>query len=69
MSRDIGFCPVADRKPARWRSRVLPGDGHGFCTVGPSRSGRLGQGAHPLACEGLGEADAVAAGLADVGVV
>ena len=32
-------------------------------------SGWSGQGAHPLSGEGLGEADAVAAGLADVGVV
>ena len=69
LSRAIEFCPVADMKPARWRSRVLPGDGHGFCTVGPSRSARLGQGHHSFAGQCLGEADAVAAGLADVGVV
>jgi hypothetical protein len=35
----------------------------------PGVPGLLGQGVHPLAREGLGEAHAVAAGLADVGVV
>jgi hypothetical protein len=34
-------CPVAVTS--------LPGDGHGFCTVGPSRSAGLGQGPHPFA--------------------
>ena len=33
------------------------------------RSGGSGQGGHPLSGEGLGQADALAAGLAEVGVV
>ena len=55
---------------ARWRSRELPGGGQENCP-GVASDGRRGsgQGVHPLAGEGLGEADAVAAGLADVGVV
>ncbi len=53
VSRDIGFCPVADGKPARWRSRVLPGDGHGFCTVGAITVGAMA-GASLLCRRGLG---------------
>ena len=45
LSRDSGFCPEADMKPARWRSRDVPGGGHGICPWGvvghPPRS-RLG---------------------------
>ena len=57
---------------------VLPGGGHESCPVVATRSARswppdvpglLGQGDHPFAGHGLGEPDAVAAGLADVGVV
>ena len=57
-------------KPARGRPRELPGDGHGICPVlaitGPGCSA---QGAHPLAGQGLAEAHAVPAGLADMRVV
>ena len=56
----------------------LPGDGHENCPVVAMGSAQLlaitgpgwsAQWAHPLAGEGLGEAHAFAAGLADVGVV
>jgi hypothetical protein len=33
MSRAIEFCPEAVVKPARRRSRKVPGDGHGICPV------------------------------------
>ena len=60
-------------KPAQWWPREVPGGGHGICPRGAV--GRhtvavvLVQGGHPLAGECLGEADAVTAGLAYVGVV
>ena len=57
LSRDIRKCPVAVMR------RDLPGDGHQTCAQW------LAQGDHALSADGLGEADAVAAGLADVGVV
>jgi hypothetical protein len=57
----------------------LPSGGHEFCPLMATRSAQwwpsdvpgrlLVQGDHSLPGEGLGEADAVAAGLADVGVV
>ena len=56
----------------------MPGDGHEFCPVMAMGSaqrlaitarGVSGQRLHPLAGQGLGEADGLAAGLADVGVV
>ena len=57
----------------------LPSGGHEFCPLMATRSARwwpsdvagwwLVQGDHSLPGEGLGEPDAVAAGLADVGVV
>jgi hypothetical protein len=46
---------------ARWRPSVLPSGGRQTCPAG--------QRDHSLSGDGLGEADAVAAGLADVGVV
>jgi len=56
---------------ARWRSSNLPADGHQICPVVAIRRAWQGlvQGADSFSGEGLGEADAVAAGLADVGVV
>lgn len=33
LSRATGFCPEAVVKPAWWRSRKVPGDGHGICPV------------------------------------
>jgi hypothetical protein len=53
---------VAVTKGARWWPSDLPGDGHQTCP-------RWLQGGYSFSCDGLGEADAVAAGLADVGVV
>lgn len=53
LSRDISFCPVVDRKPARWRSRVSPGGGHGFCTQG-GHHGWARAGASLLGRRGLG---------------
>jgi hypothetical protein len=56
----------------------VPGGGHELCplvAIGsaqgwpPDVPGCLAQRDHSLSCDGLGEADAVAAGLADVGVV
>ena len=49
----------------------MPGGGHGICPGGwpPTAGFGLLQGFHPLAGEGLGEADAVAACLTHVGVV
>ena len=64
LSRAIEMCPVTVTVPARWWPPDLPGGGH---RSGPGPG--LGQGFHPLAGEGLGEADAFAAGLAEVGVV
>ena len=48
-------CPVVANRIARWWPGVLPGG--------------LGEWSHPLAGGGLGEADAVAGGEHDVGVV
>ena len=39
VSRDIGFCPEAVMKPARWRPRELPGGGHGNCPGGLATDG------------------------------
>src|SRR3974377_2500272 len=64
LSRDMRNCPVADVKTARWGSRDLPGR-----DPPDVPGGGLGQGVHPLAGHGVGETHAVAAGLADVGVV
>jgi len=56
----------------------VPGGGHKLCPLAatgsaqwwpPDVPGWLAQRDHCLPCDGLGEADAVAAGLADVGVV
>jgi hypothetical protein len=57
----------------------LPSGGHESCPLVATRSARswppnvagarLGQGVHPLAGHGLGKTHAVAAGLADVGVM
>jgi hypothetical protein len=57
----------------------LPSSGHENCPLVATRSARSwpsdvpwggsSQGVHPLAGHGLGEPDAIAAGLADVGVV
>jgi transposase len=33
LSRATGFCPEAVVSSARWRSREVPGDGHGICPV------------------------------------
>ena len=54
----------------RWRTAELNGGGHRICpdAVATGR-GWSGEGLHPLSGEGLGQADAVAAGLAQVGVV
>ena len=64
---------------ARGWSLDLPVDGHVFCPVmamGSAHGGCghhegpfSGQGRHPLPGEGLGQADGLAGGLADVGVV
>ena len=60
-------------KLAQWWPREVPGGGHGICPGGLLATTRslswLVQGGHPLAGECLGESDAVAAGLAHVGVV
>ena len=63
MSRDIRNCPETVIRTPRWWPSDLPGDGL------QTRRGRLGRGDHSFPGEGLGEADTVAAGLADVGVV
>ena len=63
VSMASGICPVADSRTARWWPTELPGGGRVFC-----RSS-VGQWRHPLAGGGLGEADAVAGGHDDVGVV
>ena len=57
-------CPVAVTVPARWWPWDLPRGGRP-----PRGRGGSGQGVHPLAGDGLGEAHGVAAGLADAGVV
>jgi hypothetical protein len=54
---------VAVMRCARWRPPDLPSGGRQTCP------GWLVQRDHSLSCDGLAEADAVAAGLADVGVV
>ncbi len=48
---------------------VAMGSAPGGCWPSTSVEAGLVQGGHPPAGEGLGESDAVAAGLADVGVV
>ena len=60
---DIRKCPVAVMGGARWRPPDLPSGGRQTCPRLVSSGGSL------LSGDGLGEADAVAAGLADVGVV
>ena len=54
---------MAVTRGARWWPSDLPGDGHQTCPRW------LAQGDYSFSCDGLGEADAVAAGLADMGVV
>ena len=56
---------------AQWRTAELPGGGQQNCPFVANRTARgsLGQWRHPLAGGGLGEADAVAGGHDDVGVV
>ena len=56
---------------AQWRTVELPVRGHQNCPVVAGCSARrsVGQWRHPLAGGGLGEADAVAGGHDDVGVV
>ena len=54
----------------QWRPAELPGGGQVSCPPSsPERSGLVGQWRHPLSGGGLGEADAVACGEDDVGVV
>ncbi len=62
MSRASQFCRWADSRTARLWPVDVPGDGQVSARY-------LGQGLHPLASGGLGEADAVAAGEHDVSVV
>ena len=56
---------------ARWRTAELPAGGQQNCPFVANRTARgsVGQWHHPLAGGGLGEADAVAGGEDDVGVV
>ena len=56
---------------ARWRTVELPGGGQQNCPLAARCSARrsVGQWRHPLSGGGLGEADAVAGGHDDVGVV
>ncbi len=54
---------MAVARGARWRPPDLPSGGRQTCP------GWLAKRDHSLSGDGLGEADAVAAGLADVGVV
>jgi hypothetical protein len=70
------LCGEVRRKPKGHEK--LPGGGRESCPLVATRSARLwppnvpgwlGQGVHPLAGHGLGETHALAAGLADVGVV
>ncbi len=63
VSKANGICPVADSGSAGWRPPILPGGGQWNCP------GLVGEGLHPLAGGGLGEADGVAGGEHDVGVV
>ena len=56
---------------ARWRPRVVPANGHQICPVAAIRHARVAllQWLHPGSGEGLGQADAIAGGLAEVGVM
>ena len=56
---------------AQWRTAELPAGGQQNCPFVANRTARgsVGQWRHPLAGGGLGEADAVAGGEDDVGVV
>lgn len=38
VKRAIGFCPEAATRPARWRSRELPGGGRGIYPGGSSHN-------------------------------
>ena len=65
LSTVIEISPLAAMGFPRERSREFLGDGHGV----PRLGGLVGQGLDPLAAGGVGEADGLAVGDDEVGVV